>query len=180
MKTITVLLFCFLLCSCSKKGNSSLEKQKDEKLEVLSQEIQQPDTFYVFDIDSFLFLDEFPKTIAGIKTFFPDEHFEEKTFENDVKGLMGKYVYSLRSANIHFGFWGDTTEEAVLLTVEIFSPEYQCKSIQIIGMSAEDIENISGNKLNRDKRINISTDLYVLSITTDGNVVKSYTILRQL
>jgi len=36
-----------------------------------------------------LFLDEFPKTMTDIKTLFLDDHFEEKTFDNDVKGLMG-------------------------------------------------------------------------------------------
>jgi hypothetical protein len=186
MKTIAViLLFCSLFCSCSKRDYSNAEKQEEEKQEVLTQETpgqetQSPDVSYVFDIDSFLFLDEFPKTITDIKVLFPDEHFEEKTFENDVKGLLGEYVYSLYSANIRFGFWGDTTEEAVLLTSEIFNPKYQCKSMQIIGMPVKELESLSGNKLDPDKKINISNDLYVLSIKTDGNTVKSYTILREL
>jgi len=186
MKTIAVLLlFCFLFCSCSKKDYPNTEKQKEEKHEVLSQEIldqetQSPDVSYVFDIDSFTFLDEFPKTIADIKALFPDENFEEKTFENDVKGLLGEYVYSLFSTNIRFGFWGDTTEEAVLLTSEIFTPKYQCNTMQIIGMPVKDLENVSGYKIDLDKKVNISNGLYVLSIKTDGNTVKSYVILREL
>jgi len=173
MKTITVLLLaCFLFSSCSKNEYSNMEKQKEATL--------SPDAFYVFDIDSFLFLDEFPKTIADIKALFLEEHFEEKIFENDVKGLLGKYVYSLYSTNIRFGFWGDTKEEAVLLTSEIFTSKYQCDTMQIIGMSVKDLENISGKKIDPDKKINISNGLYVLSIKTDGNTVKSYTILREL
>jgi hypothetical protein len=186
MKAIIVLLLsCFLFSACSKKDYSNTEKHEEEKQEVVSQETidkeaQNPDISYVFDIDSFLFLDEFPKAVADIKALFPDEHFEEKTFENDVKGLFGEYVYSLYTANIRFGFWGDTIEEAVLLTSEIFNSEYQCKSMQIIGMPVKDLENVSGNKIDRDKKINISNGLYVLSIKTDGNTVKSYTILREL
>ena len=71
------------------KDYSNTEKQKEEKQEalrqkILDQETQEPDASYEFDIDSFMFLDEFSKTIAGIKALFPDEFFEEKTFENDV------------------------------------------------------------------------------------------------
>jgi hypothetical protein len=186
MKAIIVLLLSFFLFfSCLRKDHLSNEKQEEEKQEVVSQEIigqemQGPDAFYVFDIDSFKFLDEFPRAIEDIKTFFPNEYFEEKTFENDIKGLMGNYVYSLYSANIRFGFWGDTTEEAILLTAEILTSKYQCNPMQIIGMPVKDLESLSGKKLNRDKKIIISTDLYVLSITTDGNTVKTYTILREL
>ena len=186
MKTIAVMvLSCILFSACQKKYYSDDGKQEEDYIELPGQEIldqktQIPDAIYVFDIDSFLFLDEFPKTIADIMVLFPDEHFEEKTFENDVKGLMGEYVYSLYSANIRFGFWGDTIDEAVLLTSEIFNQEYQCKSMQIIGMSVKDLENVSGKKIDPDKKINISNGLYVLSIKTDGNTVKSYTILREL
>jgi hypothetical protein len=163
--------------------NPEKQKEKNQKelsKELLDNEMKSPDASYTFDIDSFKFLDEFPRTIEGIKTIFPNEFFEEKTFENDVKGLMGEYVYSLYSANIHFGFWGDTTEDAVLLTVEIFTSKYQCSTMQIIGMPVEDLENLSGKRINPDKKIIIATDLYVLSIKTDGNTVKSYTILREL
>jgi len=186
MKAITVLLLCcFLFFSCLKKDYSNTEKQEEVKQEAFSQEIidqgtQNPDASCVFDIESFRFLEEFPRTMEEIKTFFPNENFEEKTFENDVKGLEGNNVYSLLSENIRFGLWGDTTEDAVVLTVEIFTPKYQCATMQIIGMPVKDLESLSGNKLNLDKKIIISTDLYVLSITTDGSIVKSYTILRQL
>jgi len=52
--------------------------------------------------------------------------------------------------------------------------------MQIIGIPVKDLENIFGYKLDRDKKINISNGLYVLSIKTYGGTVKSYTILREL
>jgi len=186
MKTITVLILaCFLFSSCLKKDYSNTEKQEEEKQEVLSQETldqetRSPDTSYVFDIESFRFLDEFPWPISEVRAMYPDENFEEKTSTSEIKGLLGENWYSLESQDITFDYLGENIEEAILYIVEIFTPKYQCDTMQIIGMPVEYLESLSGNKLNRDKKVNISTDLYVLSITTDGNTVKSYTILRQL
>jgi len=74
---------------------------------------------------------------------------------------------------------GKNIDEVILYVVEIFTPKYQCNTMQIIGMSVWDLENVSGKKIDPDKKIN-SNGLYVLSIKTDGNTVKSYTILREL
>jgi len=190
MKTITVLILCcFLFSSCSKKDNSSLEKQRGESQEVPSQEMldqktQSQDTSYlsdyVFDIVSFRFLDEFPLSISEIIAMYPDEIFEEKTSISEIKGLFGENWYSLESQDITFDYLGESIDEAIIYIVEIFTPKYQCDTMQIIGMSVKDLENLSGYKIDPDKKINISNGLYVLSITTDGNIVKSYTILREL
>jgi len=184
MKSIVIILIiCFLLSFCSKRDNSNEEKQETLIKESVVQKIQEPEVIkvsYVFDIDSFRFLDEFPKTIEGIKAMYPDEDFEEKTSPSAIKGLLGENWYTLESKNIIFSYLGDTIDEAVLYMVEFFTSKYQCDTMQIIGMPVKDLENISGKELNRDKEINISTDLYVLSIITDGNTVKTYTILRQL
>jgi predicted small secreted protein len=186
MKIITVLLLCcFLFNSCLKKEHSSVGQQKEKKQDVLShgileQEIQKPDASYVFDIESFRFLDEFPWPISEIKKMYPDEAFEEKTSTSGIKGLFDENWYSLESQNITFDYLGETIDEAILYVVEIFTPKYQCNTMQIIGMPVKDLESLSGKKLDRDKKINISNDLYVLSITTDGKTVKAYTILRQL
>ena len=186
MKTIFVLLLtCFLFSACSKKDYPGAENQKEKEQEVPSQETHDPETqkpaaSYVFDIESFRFLEEFPSTISEIIEVYPDEDFKEKTSTSEIKGLYEKNWYSLESQNITFDYLGYTTEEAILYVVEIFNPEYQCNTMQIIGMPVKELENISGKKLNPDKKINIETDLYVLSIKTDGNTVKAYTILRQL
>ena len=186
MKTITVLLLaCFLFYSCSKKDNANSERQEEEKQEVTSQEIldketQSQDSSYVFDIEAFRFLEEFPLSISGIKAMYPNENFEEKASTSEIKGLSEENWYSLESQNITFDCLGDNIDEAILYVVEVFTPEYQCSSMQIIGMPVKALEDTSGNKLNRDKKINISNGLYVLSITTDGSNVKSYMILREL
>jgi len=186
MKTIIVLLLCcFLFSSCSKRDYSNSEKQEEEKQEVLSQEILDQDTqiptaYYVFDIESFRFLEEFPLSISDIKATYPDENFEEKASTSEIKGLSEKNWYSLESQNIIFDCMGKTIDDAILYVVEIFTPKYQCDTMQIIGMPVKNLESISGHKIDPDKKINISNGLYVLSITTDGNNVKSYLILREL
>jgi len=186
MKTNTVLLlFCFLFCSCLKKDYSNTERQKEEKQEVLSQEIldkeiQNPDASYVFDIESFRFIDEFPRTVVDVKTMYPYEPFEERTTKNTFKGYLGDYSYSLKSSNIQFIFWGDSIDDAELCIVEITHQDYQCKTMQVIGMAAEELERVSGKKLTRDKSIIISTDLYVLSIDTQNGIVRNYAIVAEL
>jgi len=186
MKAIIVLLLvCFLFSSCSKKDYSNTEKHEEENQEVVSQETinketQVTDTSYVFDIEAFLFLEEFPLSISEIKDMYPNENFEEKTSTSEIKGLSEKNWYSLESQDIIFDCMGKTIDEAILYVVEIFTSKYQCNTMQIIGMPVNDLENVSGNKIDRDKKINISNGLYVLSIKTDGNTVKSYTILREL
>jgi hypothetical protein len=186
MKAIVVLLlFCSLFSFCSKKDYSNTEKQEEEKQEVLGQEtIDQetliPETSYVFDIEAFRFLEDFPLSISEIKDMYPDENFEEKISTSEIKGLSDKNWYSLESQDIIFDCMGKTIDEAILYAVEIFTPKHQCNTMQIIGMPVNELENISGYKLDSDKRINISNSLYVLSIKTDGNTVKSYVILREL
>jgi len=170
-----------------------LEKQREEKQEVPSQEMLDQETQgqdvsyvfdhvfdYVFDIESFRFLDEFPWSISEIRAMYPDENFEEKTSTSEIKGLSEENWYSLESQDITFDYLGENIDEAILYIVEIFTPKYQCNTMRIIGMPVRDLESLSGNKLNLDKKINISTDLFDLSITTDGTTVKSYKILRQL
>jgi len=175
LKAVTILLIVTMLVSCSKKVYSD-KNQPDAP----SQETQNTDTSFVFDIDSFGFLDEFPRSIAGIKAMYPDEGFEEKTFVNTGKGPLGDYAYTLRTSNIYFDFWGDTIEEANLLAVEIFNPKYQCKTIQVIGMPAEKLESLTGKKLTLDKTIVIYTELYGLIISTKDGIVQSYLIIEQL
>jgi len=93
MKATTVLLLaCFLFSFCSKRDYSNTEKQEEEKQEALSQEIldqktQIPDAFYVFDIESFRFLEEFPLSIFDIKAMYPYENFKEKASTSEIKGL---------------------------------------------------------------------------------------------
>ena len=179
-KAVFLLLFCFSLASCSRKNYIKAEEQETLVKEEIILEEKTPSVSYVFDIDSFKFLDEYPKTIAGIKALYPNELFEERIAGNEVKGIVGKYVYSLDSLNIQFGFWGDTPEEADLKTVEILNPDYQCKSIQVIGMTVEEIERISGEKLKPDKNIKIYTDLNFLSIRTKNGIVQNYIIMELL
>jgi hypothetical protein len=194
MKTIVVLLIsCFLLSFCSKRDNPNEEKQKTISQEPVGQEIQEPEVSYtleelealrasyVFDIDSFRFINEFPRTIAGIKAMYPDEPFEEKISKNTLKGYLGDYVYSLISPNIEFIFWGNSIDDAVLNIVEIFQPNYQCKTMQIIGMSVKYLENISGKKLTMENNIRIYTDptLYFLVIETQDGIVSNYAIVAE-
>jgi len=151
---------------------------------MLDQKTQSKETAYVsdcvFDIESFRFLDEFPWSITDIRAMYPDESFEEKTSTSGIKGLFGENWYSLESQDITFDYLGKSIDEAILYVVEIFTPKYQCDTMQIIGMPVKDLEIISGHKPDPDKKINISNGLYVLSIATDGNTVKSYTVLREL
>ena len=70
MKIIVLLLSCFLLSVCLKKVDSIDKRTEIGKYGVLDKktfipEIQKPDASYVFDIDSFNYLDEFPRTITG-------------------------------------------------------------------------------------------------------------------
>ena len=174
MKPVIVLLIFTMLASCSKKVYS--ESQPDAP----SQETHNQYASFVFDIDLFGFLDEFPRSIAGIKAMYPDEGFEEKTFVNTGKGPLGEYAYTLRTSNIYFNFWGDTIEDAILLGVEIFNPDYQCKTMRIIGMPAEELESLSGKKLTLDKTIVIYTELYGLIIRTKDGIVQNYLIIEQL
>ena len=186
MKTIAILLVsCLLFSSCLKKENLNEKRTEEEKQEVLSQEtlgqeVQKIETSsYVFDIDSFKYLDEFPRTINGIKEMYPNESFEEKVSKRLGKSIhIGEYAYSLNSPNIQFGFWGDTTEEAILFTVEIFNSDYQCENMQVIGMSAEELEFVSNRKLNLDKNIIIYTESHDgLIIMTKNGIVINYLIV---
>ena len=186
MKIITsFLMCCILFISCPKKenlNNVNYEEARPEKiyLDILEQEMQKPNVSYIFDIDSFRYLDEFPRTITGIKAIYPDEPFEERVFENTGKGPLGNYIYTLRTNNIWFSFWGDTIEDANLLVVEIFDEKYQCENMQVIGMSAEELEKVSGKMLTRDMTIREFTELYILVIQTKDGVVTKYMILEQL
>jgi len=190
MKAITVIvLSCILFSACLKKDNSNGKKPEERQKilfqETFGQEVQKPDTSYLFDIDSFKYINEFPRTITGIKEMYPDEPFEESVFEitgseitGKWEGPPGKYMYILRSADIRFDFFGDTDEEANLYAVDIFNSNYQCKSIQVIGMSTEELERVSGRKLNSDKNIAIYTKLYDgLIIKTKDGFVQSYSII---
>ena len=188
MKPITIIIFgCILFSACLKKDNPNGEKpeEKQEILfqETLGQEAQKPDASYVFSIDSFKYIDEFPRTITGIKTMYPDEPFEEKMFEITERfdGPPGKYMYSLRSPDIRFDFYGDTDEEASLYAVDIFNLNYQCKSMHVIGMPVEVLERVSGLRLNLDKNIAIYTELHDgLIIKTKDGFVQSYSIIAPL
>jgi hypothetical protein len=193
MKNFAILFMCcFLLSYCSKKDINNEEKKEVLNQEPILQETQEIEfsytpeesevsrTVYVFDIASFRFLDEFPWSILEIKAMYPNENFEEKTSSSNVKGLFGENWFSLESKNISFSYLGENIDESILYIVEIFTPEYQCSTMQIIGMPVKDLESLSGKKINMDKNIFITTDLYVLSIETDGDIVKSYTILREL
>jgi hypothetical protein len=196
MKPIIILLIFFLFISCSSKEDlaknlpdlsyqeeqdtSDLFDQEEQNTsDLLDQEEQ--DTSYIFDIDTFGFLEEFPFSILEIKAMYPDENFEERTSESDGRGVpLGNYAYTLRSDNIHFYFWGNTIEDAALKVVEVINPQYQCKTMQVIGMTAEELENLSGKKLDLDKKIIIFTKLYSLTIQTKDGTVQSYTIVAQL
>jgi hypothetical protein len=175
LKTLTILLLIALLLSCSKKVYQ--ERTDDIQPDPSGQEIQNIETTFVFDIDSFKFLDEFPKTIAEIKTMYPDEDFEESISANSWKHPVGDNFYMLKSSNINFVFLGDTIEEAILCIVEIYNTKYQCKSMQVIGMPIEELENASGEKLTRDKTVVIFTPLYGLTISTKDGVVQNYLII---
>ena len=187
MKTFAILLMsCLLFVSCSKKDSLNEEKHGEGGQEVfgqemLAQEVEKSKVFYLFDIESFKFIDEFPSTIDGIKALYPSENFEEDTIEHSVKGYLGKYAYTLKSPNIRFSFIGDTMEEAYLQIVVILNAEYQCKVMQIIGMSTEELENVSSKKLTRDKTIAIYSEKDDgLIIETQDGIVQSYTILRAM
>jgi len=189
MKIIAMLLSCFMFISCSKKNNLNGVKQAEEKQVFLSQNVPDQeeqktslyDEKYIFDIDSFKYLDEFPRSITGIKEMYPDENFEERITESNMKGLpIGKYIYSLDSTNIQFGFWGDTVEEAKLDVVHIYNQKYQCKAMQVIGMSVSKLESVSGKKLTPEKDICIYTEEYILVIETQNDIVSSYAIITRI
>jgi len=162
------------------KDSLNEEKQLEEQQKIFLQEVQKFDISYVFEIDSFKYLEEFPRTIAGIKALYYDESFIEKTSKNDLKGFLGSYWYTLSSPNVIFSFLGDTMEDANLLIATITHLNYQCKTMQVIGMSVEQLEHVSGKRLTQDKTIRISTELYILIIETNNGIVSSYTILEQL
>ena len=183
MKTITILMIsCFLFSFCSKNKESKTEEiQEARNQETYIQEVQTVSVSYVFDIDSFKYLDEFPSTITDIKAMYPNEAFIEEMSEYTGRYREGKYWYALTSPSIQFHFWGDSFEEAKLYDVEIFKTEYQCQTIQIIGMLAEELEIMSGEKLTRDKTIVIYNETHDgLTITTKDGIVQSYLILGAL
>ena len=206
MKLIIMSLIFFLFASCSSKedlarnlpDSSYQEEQVTSDIsdmdlsyqeEQATSDIFDMDLSYreeqatsdIFDIDSFGFLEEFPFSILEIKAMYPDENFEERTYESDGRGVpLGNYAYTLRSDNIRFSFWGNTIEDAALKVVEIFNPQYQCNTMQVIGITAEELENLSGKKLDLDKKIVIFTKLYSLTIQTKDGTVQSYTIVAQL
>jgi len=187
MKTIIVLLLsCFLFASCLKKNRTDIEKHEEDGLKMCNQETagsqqQMSSASYVFDIESFMYINEFPKTIADIKVLYPNVSFEERMSESIGEGPMGNYAYSLDSPYIKFGFWGDSIEEAILYTVDIFHTDYQCKPIQVIGMAIEELESVSGVKINRDKFIAIYNQFFEgLIIRTNDGIVQSYSIIGAL
>jgi len=186
MKTIIAILFsCFLFSSCLKMENLSeikqeINEQEQQYQEVIVQEIHTPDILYIFDIDSFKYLDEFPRTIEGVKELYPDEPFEESLSEYGGKSYLGAYGYSLRSSNIQFIFGGDAIDELELRVVDIFNSNYQCEPIQVIGMTIEKLEKISGKNQTHEKAIKISSELYILLIETKNGIASSYSILAQL
>jgi len=188
MKIISILILsCFLYSSCIKREHFNEVETVEEKNNLFSQEIvtQENDNgeaSYIFDIKSFKFLNEFPQTITSIKELYVNENFQEINSENDVKGLidMGKYVYSLISPNIRFVLLGNSIDETKLLTVEIFNRDFQCRSMQVIGMTTDELIRISGEELTIDGIIRISTEFYVLSIKIKEDIVQSYVIITQL
>ena len=183
MKTIVILLLsCFMFTFCQKKNNLDEARQDEEKQisqNAISQEEQKANFTYVFDIDSFKFLEEFPGTIEGIKAMYPDEPFEVDISENDDR-FSGSYFYGFKSSNITFYFNGNTMEDAKLYEVDIFNPEYQCKSIQVIGMNVSELESVSGEKLKPENNIRIYSEKYILVIETQDNIVSNYWILLRL
>jgi len=185
MKIIVVILIsCLLFVSCQKKDSLNEENQVEEKQKLLSQEPivheKKSDNSYVFDIDLFKYLDEFPRKIAGIKEMYSNEPFEEQIFDNDLKGFLGLYWYTLSSPNIRFSFLGDTIEDAKLRIVVITNSNFQCETMQVIGMPVEELERVSGKKLTLDKTIRVSTALFILVIETKEDIVSSYRILAEL
>ena len=52
--------------------------------------------------------------------------------------------------------------------------------MQVIGMTAEELVNLSGKKLDLDRKIEIYTELYGLIIRTKDGTVQSYSIVAQL
>lgn len=159
-------------------------KLEDHNLDRINEEIydQEQDktcNTFVFNIDSFKFLDEFPRTIAGIKSMYPNEFFTEDTFERLSRSIhLADYKYSLNSPNIQFEFWGDTKDEAILYTVEIFNSEYQCKNMQVIGMTKNELEQLSNQKANKDNNITVYTKSDDgLIVRTKGGIVQNYLIV---
>jgi hypothetical protein len=144
--------------------------------------LRMQDDEIVFDIDDFGFLSEFPATISGIKEKYPDEYFEFSTTKNgfDPTIAWGEYIYLLSSPdNIIFTLYGNSEEEARVYIARVLNPNYQCEKLQIIGASAEKIENISGKELDQDKCILISIEGYVLVIVTESGVVINYAVVAE-
>jgi hypothetical protein len=139
---------------------------------------------YVFNLDSFLYIEEFPKTIDGVKEEYKDEVFEESSFEMGGHSL-GDYKYVLASKNIEFTFYGNTKEDAKLQIVEIYTPLYQCPNIQIIGMTSTGIKELIGNSIKYNKEGNnlrIVTDdwMYNIRIDIENDVVIGYLIAENI
>jgi len=186
MKMTLILLFGLLfLSSCQKSEDIGvISKDKITQIapnqETFAKEPSKSELSYVFDIDNFKYLDEFPRTISGIKTMYPKEQFVEGIFDNNSREFDGSYWYEFKSTNIKFTFSGDTTETANLMFVTISNPDYQCKTMQIIGIPIEKMEDLSNKRLTVDKTIKISTEQSILIIEAKNGIVDNYTILDEL
>jgi hypothetical protein len=179
-----LVFYAVLSCAKNKEGTVSVEDaaERAQNSEYVDEEVMEDsrnEEVYVFNIDSFGFLKEFPQTIDEVKEKYHDIVFEEVMQESSMKGLA-KFVFSLNSPYIEFNFWGDTRETAKLRVVQIWDAQFQCETVQIIGASTAGLAKLTGKTVDRDGNISIVNDWYILRIKTENEIVVSYTILEQL
>ncbi|GMO62835.1 MAG: hypothetical protein Ta2A_09700 [Treponemataceae bacterium] len=167
VSVLCIVLFMAISASCTKKESATNS---------------QIEPVYVFDIESFTYFDEFPATIDEIKKRYPDELFKEDIEESTgPMGHFGKYAYDFVSPNIRFIFWGNSEDEAELHVVKVLTALYQNPSIQVIGMTKEELIEVMGVIKYRipdnDVIINSDDESYLAIRMTNG-IVSSYDIIR--
>jgi hypothetical protein len=81
-KIVTVMVFSLVFvinCVKTQQVSEDVSDQKKETNSFVPTE-QEISANYIFDIDTFGYLEEYPQTIAGIKELYPDEQFDEKEY----------------------------------------------------------------------------------------------------
>ncbi|GMO11881.1 MAG: hypothetical protein Ta2A_21090 [Treponemataceae bacterium] len=172
VSVLCIVMFMAISASCTKKESATNS---------------QVEPVYVFDIDSFTYFDEFPATIDGVKEKYKDVSFQERMTETSDTGhlrSLGAYRFTLASENITFTFYGNTVENMELRFVDIFSPLYQCPSIQIIGMSSTRVKDLIKPTTEFDDEKGLlritSKDWDTIVINIENDVVVNYSVNKAL
>jgi hypothetical protein len=188
MVRILLLFMAVSMASCTKdraKMDNTSETNQDIGMPAPSLDSAKDENNYIFNYASSGYFDDYPITIDEVKEQYPNESFKEETEESfGPLGHYGKYRYDLISANISFGFFGNSRDKTKLYEIAIHNPAYQNKDIQVIGISMTGIKGLlNGNKVKYRESDGIHAivilfdDESYLGIKVTADIVTGYTIL---